>query len=65
MADAEVAVFFADVLDDLGPACLAEVDVDIRRRNTLGIEESLKHELEAQRIDVRDAEAEGDQRACG
>ena len=47
MADAEVAVFFADVLDDLGPTCLAEVDVDIGRADTLGVQESFEHEFEA------------------
>ena len=59
-----VAVFLADVLDDLGPAVLAEIDVDIRRADAFGIQEPFEQQLELDRINVGDAHGVGNQRTC-
>jgi hypothetical protein len=56
VADAAFAVFLADVFDDFRPARLAEVDVDIRRADALGIEEPFENQAEAQRITIGDAQ---------
>ena len=55
--------FFFDVVDDAVAAVLAEVDVEVRHRHALGIEQSLEDEAVAQRIEVGDAEGVGDERA--
>ena len=51
------------VADHLFAAVLAEVDVEVRHRHAVGIEEALEQQREAQRIDVGDGERIGDQRA--
>ena len=61
MRDGPLAVLAAHVVDDLGPAGLAEVDVNIGRRDTFGIEESFENEPEAQGTEVGDAEDVGDE----
>ena len=43
----------------------AEVDVDIRRADTLGIQKAFEDQAETQRIDIGDAQHIGDQRAGG
>jgi len=58
-----VAVFLADVADDLAAAAHAEVDVEVRRRYALGVEEALEEQLEAERVEVGDAEQVGDDAA--
>ncbi len=63
LRDVLPAVFPCDVLDDLAPAPLAEVDVDVRQLHPLGIEESLEDEIELQRIDICDLETIGDEAA--
>jgi len=60
---AVVAVFLADVVDDLAAAPHAEVDVEVGRRDALGIEEALEEQLEAQRVEVGDAEQVGNDAA--
>ena len=65
LRDLVVAILLLHVLDDLAAAVHAEVDVDIRHGNALGIEEALEEQLVLQRIDVRDLHAVGDQRAGG
>ena len=50
--------------DALAPAH-REVDVDIRHRHALGIEEALEEQVVAQRIDVGDPQRVGDDRARG
>ena len=54
IGDAVFAVFFADVVDDLTAAAHAKVDVEVRRGNALGIQETLKKEFEAERVEVGD-----------
>ena len=61
--DAVVAVLVAHVADHLVAPVLAEVDVEVRHRHALGIEEALEQQAPAQRIEVGDLERPGDQRA--
>ena len=61
-ATERLAVFLADVVDDLGAAVVAEIDVDIGRRDALGIEEALEEEAVVERVDIGDAKDVGDQR---
>ena len=65
LRDVLPAVLPRDVLDDLPAAPFAEVDVDIRERHALGIEEPLEDEVVLDRIDVRDPQAVGDEASCG
>ena len=57
------AVLLLDVFDDAIATVLTEVDVEVRHRYALGIEEPLEQQRVAQRIEIGDAEAVGDQRA--
>jgi hypothetical protein len=51
------------VVDDLAAAAHAEVDVEVGRRDALGVEEALEEQLEAERVEVGDAEQVGDDAA--
>ena len=57
------AVALLHVVDHLAAAVLAEVDVEVRHRDALGIEEALEQQAEADRIEVGDGQRIGDQRA--
>ncbi len=57
------AVAVADVGDHLVAPVLAEVDVEVRHRHALGVEEALEQQAEAQRVEVGDLEAPGHDRA--
>ncbi len=57
------AVGLGDVFDDLAPALVAEVHVDIRRADALGIEEALEKEAVGQRVQVGDPQGIGHQAA--
>ncbi len=57
-----VAVLARDVLDDLVPARVLEVDVDVRHRHPVGVEEALEGEAVLERIDRRDPERVGHDR---
>src|SRR3546814_2265217 len=61
--DAGVAVLTLDIADHLVPPLLAEVDVEVRHRHALGIEETLEEQPEAQRVEVGDGQRPGDRRA--
>jgi hypothetical protein len=56
LRDVLAAVLLGDVGDDFAAPALAEVDVDIRQRDALRVEEALEVQIEVQRIDVRDPE---------
>ena len=58
------AVALLHVCDHLVAAVLAEVDVEVRHRHALGIEEALEQQTEADGIEVGDGERIGDQGAC-
>ena len=57
------AVFLLDVADDLVPALLAEVDVEVRHGHALGVEEALEQQAPAQGIETGDGERPGHHRA--
>ena len=59
------AIFLRDVVDDFAAAVHAEIDIDIRHRNALGIEEALEEQFVLERIDIGDAERVGDERTGG
>ena len=61
LRDRLLAVLVGDVLDHLLPAAHREVDVDVGHRNSLGVEEALEQQVVAQRVDVSDLQAVGDQ----
>ena len=50
------AVLLRDVLDDLAPARLAEVDVDVGGADALLVQEALEDEVVLDRVDVGDAQ---------
>ena len=50
------AVFIFDILNDLGPAADAKIDVDIGHRLALGIEETFEQQDMADRIEIGDAQ---------
>ena len=64
MGDAVGAVALAHIGDHLVAAVLAEVDVEVRHRHALGVQEALKQEPEAHGVEIGDGERPGDERAC-
>src|SRR5262249_48113083 len=64
LRDAVGAELLLDVFDDTIAAVLAEIDVEIGHGHALGIQEALEQQVVAQRIEVGDSEAVGDERAC-
>ena len=60
LSDAIRAVLLLDVADDLVAPVLAEVDVEVRHRNALGVEETLEQQAEPQRIKIGNRERPGD-----
>ena len=58
------AIFLGHVIDDLAASFEAEVDVKIRHRNSLRVEEAFEEEVVFQGVDVGDPEGIGDDRAC-
>ena len=65
VGDGFLAVFFPHVIDDLGAAGLAEVDIDVGRGDALGVEETFEEEAELERADVGDAHRVGGERTGG
>ena len=63
LGDVLAAVLARDVLDDLAAPPLAEIDVDVRQRDPLRIQEPLEDEIEVDWIDVGDAQAIRDEAA--
>ena len=59
------AVGLGDVVDDLAPALVAEVHVDIRGADPLRVEEALEEEAVGQGVQVGDAQGIGHQAAGG
>ena len=57
------AILLLHVIDDAVPSVLAEVDVEVRHRYALRIEEALEQQRVAQRIEIRDAKRIGDERS--
>ena len=63
LRDLVAAVFFLHVADHFVAPVLAEIDVEVRHRDALGIEEALEQKPEADRIEIGDGQRVGDQRA--
>ena len=55
-----MAVALLDMRDHLVATVLAEVDIEIRHRDALGIEKALEQQPPAQRIEVRNLQGPGD-----
>ena len=51
-----VAVALLDVLDDFFTLDVVEIDIDIRHRHALRVQEALEQQIVFQRVEVRDAE---------
>ena len=52
-------VFTVDVVDDLLPALVAEVHIEIRHTDALGVQKTLEDQVIADGVDIRDAHAVG------
>src|SRR6266545_471430 len=65
LADRLAAVALPRVLEDLAAPLETKVEIDIRHRDALGIQEALEQQIEFEGIDVRDAQGVGDQRPGG
>ena len=65
LGDVGVAVLLPDVLDDLVPPLLAQVDVDVGRLGAVGVEEPLEQQVVLERADVAELEQVADQGAAG
>ena len=58
-----MTVFFDNIVDDLSPAFLAKVDVEVRHADALGVEEALEQQVVFYGVDVCYADTVGAQRA--
>ena len=65
LGDPVIAVLLGHVPDHVAAPALVEVDVDVRHRHALGVEEPLEHQAERDRVQVGDAHRVGDDRAGG
>ena len=65
LGDAVGAVLVGHVADHALAAAHGEVDVDVRHRHALGVQEALEQQVVAERVDVGDLEAVGDDAAGG
>ena len=63
LGDVVVAVLAGDVGDDLVPPAVLEVDVDVRHRHPVRVEEPLERQLVEDRVDRGDAQRVGHDRA--
>ena len=63
LSDTVAPVLVGDVVDDLVAAVNGEVDVDVGHRLAARVEEALEQQVVLDRVDVRDLEAVGDERA--
>ena len=57
LGDRAAPVLVGDVLDHALAALDREVDVDVRHRDPLGVQEALEQQVVLERVDVRDAQA--------
>ena len=53
------AIFAADIVDHLIAPVLAEIDVEVRHRHALGVQEALEQQVELQRIEIGDGQCPG------
>ena len=59
------AIFLRHIVEHLIAAVVIEVDVDIGKRDTVGVEETLEQQIVFDRVDLRDAETIGGGRTGG
>ena len=64
LRDVFASVFVFDVLDHFAAAGLTEIDIKVRRRHAVGIEEAFKNQVVMQRIERRDTQRVGQHTAC-
>ena len=64
LRDGIAPVFLADVFDDIRTAVIGEINVNIRRADTFGIQKTLEQQSVANRIHVRDLQQISDERTC-
>ena len=63
LVNVDRSVVLLDMPDDVAAPCLAHVDVEVRHRDSLRVQEALEKEVEAQRIKIGDLNAVGDERS--
>ena len=63
LGDLALAVLLLDVVDHLAAPVLAEIDIEVRHRHAIRIEEALEQQVVAQRVEVGDGQRIGHQRA--
>ncbi len=64
LRDAIAAIACGHVIDDPVAALHAEVDVEVRHRNTFRVQETLEEEIVFERIQISDTQNPGHQRSC-
>ena len=64
LRDLIAAVTLLDIVDDFAAAVLAEVDIEVRHRDTFGIEKALEQQAEPDRIEIGNRQRIGHQRSC-
>ena len=64
LADVVLAVLLGDVGDDLAALVLAEVDVEVRHRHALRVEEALEEQVVRNGVQIGDAQRIRHDRAC-
>ena len=65
LADILAAVSFRDVVDDVGASTHAEVDIDVRERNSLRVQEAFKKQIVLERVNICYMQRVGNEAACG
>src|SRR5208283_1296593 len=61
LRDVVAAIFLCDVVDHFAAAIHAEIDIDVRHGDALGIQEAFEEQLVLERIDVGNAESVGNE----
>ena len=64
MSHLVVAVFILHPFQHLAASVVVEVGIDIRKRNTVGVEETFEQQVVLDRVDLGDAKTIGHHRAC-
>ena len=64
LGDLVETVFLLNIADDLFPPVLAEIDIEVRHRDALGVKEALEQKLPAQRVEIGDRQGPCHHRTC-
>src|SRR5580704_10498616 len=65
LRDTALAVFLAHIFQDLTATRFAKIDIDVRRRNAVRIQETFEKQTVLKRIDIGDPESVSNQRPSG